>query len=888
MRTVIIDNNITNSDWTKANAFDFPDVKTVEDFENSFNIPKEEPARSEKLARLAVLPWVRVAPAPVRELLEGFQKQSLVKLLKASFGGDRSEAGRYAANVRWQGHTKKDISQKVTIGFKSRGAEGGTVWATDKETGRVIGALSFDGYFISKVYVRPEHQRKGVASYLYKEAKKRNGGVEMRADDYTVSGAGFMSAMTGRDVFQSGDYSSAGRLWETWLNELEKETIEKASFGGDRSEAGRYAANVRWQNQKTLRVNDANSIAILGQSYNRAEQYSGRLKTDLLKRLSPEVIKKAYTAYMTISGEAESSEKTEQYFKDENKPITAWQDISLEEMVGRISGRVIGEYRGFQDDEGNTEQDRPMVRLLQVAVGEKFGLQQAGGNPSDKGYKQHYEAASKLAKNPDLMKVMETLVEVIYEESQKTLKEAGFTHIEVERGTKNDALATEIEQSGKATIMLRPVSSWSLDSSTAEMFAQPVDWQRRKSAGVIVKTMVPVEKVFSFGSFGFGRVQEDEVLLLGGDTEVTGRLNTKEPTPKFNPAQFKADFDARQAKMMAILNKTRDTKPIFVDDEEGDWIGTVRRMRSLLKASFGGDRSEAGRYAANIRWQGNRKGDEGGSPPEKPLKEQIEDVAAQLRGLSSFPETNVAGKSYSESYGQYFFYRKKGIIHDAIVYVAGQPVMEAEAQVNALGKRVLDEAGQKVVESGFCTQQELDDAIAYQSRPSEKDLKEGVAKSLLDRAMDKDPKVYPLVKDAVDEYERLKNEAKVAKGVLIKATKEYKRLTKEGGYSEEARQAYQVRVEMQRANVTAKYELTKAQQVLDARLSDLSFDDDTPLNSLRTEIQQAGSSSRSENHQRYLDIYREVGQEVKKTIGQYRPMAEKYPVTVDTSGAPEQ
>jgi hypothetical protein len=309
-------------------------------------------------------------------------------------------------------------------------------------------------------------------------------------------------------------------------------------------------------------------------------------------------------------------------------------------------------------------------------------------------------------------------------------------------------------------------------------------------------------------------------------------------------------------------------------------------INNMEKASFGGDRSEAGRYAANIRWQGNRKGDEGGSPPEKPLKEQIEDVAAQLRGLSSFPETNVAGKSYSESYGQYFFYRKKGLIYDAIVYVAGQPVMDAEKSVNALGVRVLTDAGARTVQSGFCTQQELDDAIAYQSRPSEKDLKEGLAKSLLDRAMDKDPKVYPLVKDAVDEYERLKNEAKVAKGVLIKATKEYKRLTKEGGYSEEARQAYQVRVEMQRANVTAKYELTKAQQVLDARLSDLSFDDDTPLNSLRTEIQQAGSSSRSENHQRYLDIYREVGQEVKKTIGQYRPMAEKYPVTVDTSGAP--
>jgi hypothetical protein len=121
MRTVILDNNITNSDWTKANAFDFPEIETVEEFENSFNIPKDEPARSERLAKLAVLPWVRVAPAPVRELLEGFKKQSLVKLLKASFGGDRSEAGRYAANVRWQGQRKgvkaKDIRKELKTYF---------------------------------------------------------------------------------------------------------------------------------------------------------------------------------------------------------------------------------------------------------------------------------------------------------------------------------------------------------------------------------------------------------------------------------------------------------------------------------------------------------------------------------------------------------------------------------------------------------------------------------------------------------------------------------------------------------------------------------------------------------------------------------------------------
>lgn len=459
-RILFVDNSIRNSDWTKANAFDFPDVKTVEDFENSFNIPKEEPARSEKLARLAVLPWVRVAPAPVRELLEGFKKQSLIELVKASFGGDRSEAGRYAANIRWQG------------------------------------------------------------------------------------------------------------------------------------------------NRKTLKVDDANSVAVLRQAYERAEPNTRRLGKELLERLTPEVIKNAYLAYMTISGEAEVYEK---YVPDSD-----WRNKSLDEMIDKISGQTIGQYVGFKDDDGNMEQDRPMVRLLQVAVAEKFGLQEAGGNPSNKGSKENYETASELAKNPDLMKVMTTLVDLVYEETQKTLKEAGITHIECERGTKNDALASEIADGGKATIMLRPVSSWTLDSSTAEMFAQPKDWQRRQSAGVIVKVTVPIEKVFAFGAFRFGRVEEDEILLLGGSAEVTGRLNTIEPPPPFVPF----DREAFLAKLEALkVGKARDAKPIFLDDEEGNWIGVVRLMRSgnLSKASFGGDRSEAGRYAANIRWQGHAKGSSKGS-----------------------------------------------------------------------------------------------------------------------------------------------------------------------------------------------------------------------------------------------------------------------------------
>ena len=40
----------------------------------------------------------------------------------------------------------------------------------------------------------------------------------------------------------------------------------------------------------------------------------------------------------------------------------------------------------------------------------------------------------------------------------------------------------------------------------------------------------------------------------------------------------------------------------------------------MRKASFGGDRSEAGRYAANVRWQGNVKG------AEKPRTRNLREV----------------------------------------------------------------------------------------------------------------------------------------------------------------------------------------------------------------------------------------------------------------------
>ena len=50
-----------------------------------------------------------------RVWMNASKKQSLVDLLKASFGGDRSAAGRYAAQQRWKGHVK-DATKPATRG----------------------------------------------------------------------------------------------------------------------------------------------------------------------------------------------------------------------------------------------------------------------------------------------------------------------------------------------------------------------------------------------------------------------------------------------------------------------------------------------------------------------------------------------------------------------------------------------------------------------------------------------------------------------------------------------------------------------------------------------------------------------------------------------------
>ena len=479
------------------------------------------------------------------EIADLEESTSLADLLKASFGGDRSEAGRYAANVRWQGQAKKEISQKVTIGSKSRDAESGTVWATDKETGKVIGALSFDGYFISKVYVRPEHQRKGVASYLYKEAKKRNGGVEMRADDYTVSGAGFMSAMTGRDVFQSGDYSSAGRLWETWLNELEKETIEKASFGGDRSEAGRYAANIRWQGNVK---GEEKVVGFIGKTKYPVTADGAKHPRALMKEMQKEA------SSLIPRGESKSIQARAKSAKAMvcKNLSEAMSEISTDDIKRAYREVIMGVPSLENLNETATREDwvssfvgawattsndgDEMSLAIQDTAAKLFGLDKAlswsrvdslaGEVRETKNYQPTMEPFS-----PATQKVLDAFVQAQYNATQQYFEEKGIKSLTVFRGmhfeNKGEMDRAGFEELGDTweedgtVVRQRPLSAWSLDYEQAQGFAKYDNRRGGDSLGVMIKTRVPVSQIFSTPLTGVGCLNENEVVVMSNPKSIS-------------------------------------------------------------------------------------------------------------------------------------------------------------------------------------------------------------------------------------------------------------------------------------------------------------------------------------------------------------------------------
>ena len=202
-------------------------------------------------------------------------------MAKASFGGDRSAAGRYAAEQRWQNRSR--ITQATTR-YRALGREGifsvGGRLAeaqrrkeererTGVEKPNLIDRIK--NYF-SEEYTNPkplaEIEREDRQRILAQRRDRLSGPMERRGNIdaiYLPSGrtaivqgdkistTPFVGATIGRGSGYKGKMKKSDeQVRASVMIDARIEAFRKASFGGDRSAAGRYAANMRWMNETQM------------------------------------------------------------------------------------------------------------------------------------------------------------------------------------------------------------------------------------------------------------------------------------------------------------------------------------------------------------------------------------------------------------------------------------------------------------------------------------------------------------------------------------------------------------------------------------------------------------------------------------------------------------
>ena len=315
-----------------------------------------------------------------------------------------------------------------------------------------------------------------------------------------------------------------------------------------------------------------------------------------------------------------------------------------------------------------------------------------------------------------------------------------------------------------------------------------------------------------------------------------------------------------------------------LEDLDDDTLGvSLRQIRleDLVKASFGGDRSAAGRYAAEQRWKNHQKkeddakGRQGGGS----LDDEIRRVSGLLTAVGNLPalppvDRVVELSDYENSRGSQFV---DVVIKGKTFTVVSQAVIEAEQAVNALGKRVMTEITQKLVADGKVTQQELDDAIRFQSEPKD-ESKKGV-EALVEKAMRGDDDVPDEVREAAIGVSEAKAKAKEAKSALIKATKAYKKARDEaemGTLSPAAREAFQARREAKNENILARIRLADAERLLEAR-AERATGETTDQRRVASEEETAKLVANS------IRVQGLIGAELQSFLSSRRQMGEVYP-----------
>ncbi|NBR70511.1 MAG: hypothetical protein EBT75_00180 [Proteobacteria bacterium] len=385
----------------------------------------------------------------------------------------------------------------------------------------------------------------------------------------------------------------------------------KASFGGDRSAAGRYAAEQRWKGhvkggKSASVVMDESRLSWLTKPTDTSsEDFTKRIAERLVAKFSFVDLSAAVLVQLSMSypKEGQQALRLLNAYKQElsgaknakevgiivNEIISrqgaqprmydSWETEELELI--RLSGSI-----GDMQSDSLTQADRLVHALKQgwTAGSQKGRAQVAAltgqslGASSNRNAEQDYERkdADDLTKimNTDegyaAKQVLTTLVKEVYDDTQRLIKEKlpeGTTHVRLFRGT---ALTEKQLRDAKDGLLnVAVTSSWTSSPKIAGDFrgSDKPKWDatfgRIKLEEVKITALVPVSSIFAVGLQGFGGQGEREVLVLGPSVEVQRVVPSTEAVGK--------------------------------------------DLAFLGKASFGGDRSAAGRYAAEQRWKGHVK-----------------------------------------------------------------------------------------------------------------------------------------------------------------------------------------------------------------------------------------------------------------------------------------
>jgi len=319
------------------------------------------------------------------------------------------------------------------------------------------------------------------------------------------------------------------------VTELERLGMVKATFA-TRSEAGRYAANMRWKGhvkagggRKEFAYKKVEGFGAGAPIVPEPSVLNGK---DLLDAGAQRLLGIPLSQPYFLDDAADLAfQKTKIYLAavlDANMTTAeivyasaALNDAGLgyfpssDSTSRKIANLFIQSWAGSSNN-GNI----PSL-LTQNVVEREFGLTDATTSYQLKGVEFGTEATVQklLNDSPQLDRAVTLMVHAQYDATQAFLKANGMESVILYRGVRSKTLYADVSDGGtklnagqERNLRSRPISSWSASRDAATRFAD----YGFKGESVVLRRTVPASQIFSTPLTGYGSLGEFEMVVLGG------------------------------------------------------------------------------------------------------------------------------------------------------------------------------------------------------------------------------------------------------------------------------------------------------------------------------------------------------------------------------------